>query len=66
MALQLQQVEDAIEALVTGGLTQYSVNGQTFTKLQLPSLMELRDKLRREQGPDGQGRRLFRQMRVLR
>ena len=47
MALSLSIVEDAIEALLTGGQS-YSRAGFTFTRASLNSLIKLRDKMKAE------------------
>ena len=44
----LAQIDAAIEALLTGGASQYSIGNRSVTKLDLPSLMEERRKLQRE------------------
>jgi len=42
----LAQVEAAIEALVNGGASSYSMSNRSVTKLDLTELMQTRDKLR--------------------
>lgn len=44
----LAQVEAAIEALLTGGASSYSIGSRSVTKLDLASLMDQRDKLLRQ------------------
>ena len=38
----LSQVESAIEALLTGGASSYSIGSRSVTKLDLPDLFEQR------------------------
>jgi hypothetical protein len=42
----LAQVEAAIEALLTGGASSYSIGSRSVTKLDLDQLMRQRDLLR--------------------
>jgi hypothetical protein len=53
----LALIDAAIEALVNGGASQYSIGSRTVTKLDLASLMEQRNKLlhqvQRESGSGG-------------
>ena len=44
----LAQVEAAIEALLTGGASSYSIGSRSVTKLDLDSLFAQRDKLIRQ------------------
>lgn len=44
----LTQIETAIEALLTGGHTSYSIGSRSVTKLDLNSLFEERRMLQRE------------------
>ena len=56
-ATLLALIDEAIEALLTGGAQQYSIGSRTVTKLDLKSLMEQRNKLlhqvQRESGSGG-------------
>jgi hypothetical protein len=53
----LALIDAAIEALVNGGASQYSIGSRTVTKLDLASLFEQRNKLlhqvQRESGSGG-------------
>jgi hypothetical protein len=53
----LALIDAAIEALLNGGASQYSIGSRTVTKLQLPELMTERNKLlhqvQRESGSGG-------------
>jgi hypothetical protein len=53
----LAQIDAAIEALLTGGASQYSIGSRTVTKLDLDSLFEQRKQLQhqvnRESGSGG-------------
>ena len=44
----LAQVEAAIEALLNGGASSYSIGSRSVTKLDLAILMDQRDKLLRQ------------------
>jgi hypothetical protein len=44
----LSQIEQAIEALLTGGHTSYSIGARTVTRLDLSTLMEERRMLLNE------------------
>tara|TARA_R100001198_G_C5220417_1_gene202762 strand:+ start:1033 stop:1245 length:213 start_codon:yes stop_codon:yes gene_type:complete len=44
----LDQIETAIEALLTGGHTQYSIGSRSVTKLDLPTLFSERRLLQAE------------------
>jgi hypothetical protein len=44
----LTQVETAIQALVSGGLSEYTINGRTFKKINLTEMYKWRDNLKRE------------------
>ena len=44
----LALIDAAIEALLDGGASQYSIGNRSVTKLDLPSLMDERRKLLRE------------------
>ena len=44
----LAQIDAAIEALLTGGASQYSIGNRSVTKLDLPTLMSERRLLQRE------------------
>jgi hypothetical protein len=56
-ATLLALIDEAIEALLNGGASQYSIGSRTVTKLDLASLMEQRNKLlhqiQRESGSGG-------------
>jgi hypothetical protein len=41
----LALVETALESLLTGGISAYSINGRQFTKLDLPELNKMRKEL---------------------
>ena len=47
-AALLSQVESAIEALLTGGASSYSIGARSVTKLDLAQLFEERRLLQRE------------------
>lgn len=51
----LTQVETAIQALLTGGHTSYSIGGRTVTKLDLKSLFEERRILQQEAARESGG-----------
>ena len=51
----LTQIEAAIEALLTGGASSYSIGNRSVTKLDLKSLMEERRMLMVEVARSGSG-----------
>jgi hypothetical protein len=44
----LNEVNEALSALITGGASSYSIQGRTVTKLDVNALLEARDRLTRE------------------
>lgn len=56
----LTQIETAIEALLTGGASSYSIGARSVTKLDLKSLMEERRLLLAEANRSSGGVRLAR------
>lgn len=56
----LTSVNSAILALTDGGLSSYTVNGQSFTKLELGKLMAWRRSLQDEIAGDSDGNSLQR------
>jgi len=51
----LTQIDAAIEALLTGGHSQYSIGSRSVTKLDLPSLFNERRMLQSEVARDANG-----------
>jgi hypothetical protein len=51
----LALIDTAIEALLTGGASSYSIGSRTVTKIDLPSLMSERRMLRSELARETQG-----------
>lgn len=51
----LDQIETAIEALLTGGHSQYSIGSRSVTKLDLPSLFSERRLLQAEVSRESNG-----------
>lgn len=51
----LTQIESAIEALLTGGASSYSIGNRTVTKLDLRTLMEERRMLQAEVARQSKG-----------
>ncbi len=51
----LAQIEAAIEALVTGGASSYSIGNRSVTKLDLGELFDMRDRLLREVNRENNG-----------
>jgi hypothetical protein len=60
----LAQIETAIEALLTGGASSYSIGARSVTKLDLAALMEERRILRQEL--DRETRGVFRVAKIQR
>jgi len=42
---RLEKVRAAIDALIDGGVSQYSIGSRSVTKLDLPELMAMEEKL---------------------
>lgn len=55
----LTAVETAIQALVSGGVAEYTIGGRTFKKNNLTELANWRDKLKRELRVSASGRTSF-------
>ena len=51
----LDQIDTAIEALLTGGHSQYSIGSRSVTKLDLPTLFNERRMLQAEVSRDSKG-----------